>query len=102
MQFGAKDGSILEGREQSCRFHFGQGVNRVHNCFVTYNLKEYGDEFKDLSYRTIDCDGVDETVEHFGRLLESIVHNFIHNTSRQVEGFLSGIRGARLRSKEMR
>lgn len=87
LHFGAKDGTILEGREQSCRYHFGQGVTRVYNCFVTYNLTEYGEQFKSLSYTTIDCEGVDETVEFFGRLLVLLLNNSCLTLRNRLKGF---------------
>ena len=64
--FGGSD-AILEGREQTCVFHFKQGLNRILLLFKADHLQTLGDEFCTRMERLISETDLDETVSQFER-----------------------------------
>ena len=64
--FGGSD-AILEGREQSCVFHFKQGLNRILLLFKADHLQTLGDEFCTRMERLISETDLDVTVSQFAR-----------------------------------
>jgi len=64
--WGGSD-AILEGREQTCVFHFKQGLNRILVLFKAENLQTLGDEFYTRMERLISETDLDETVSQFQR-----------------------------------
>ena len=64
--FGGSD-AVLEGREQSCVFHFKQGLNRILLLFKADHLQTLGDEFYTRMERLISETDLDETVSQFAR-----------------------------------
>jgi hypothetical protein len=66
--FGKKDGSeLLEGREQTCLFHYMQGLSRLLVAFEGAGLTDLWRKFRLLAVECIDKGTVEETVLVFGR-----------------------------------
>ena len=66
--FGSGDGTVpLEGREQTCLFHFTQGANRLENAFKDANAEVLGKQFKTDALDCIDTLDVELTIEKFNR-----------------------------------
>ena len=66
--FGGSD-ALLEGREQSCVFHFKQGLNRIPVLFKAENLQILGEEFRTRIEQLITETDLNKTVSQFQRSL---------------------------------
>ena len=77
--FGGCPNTILEGREQSCMFHFLQGVNRLEVSIRSGSSEILATKFRELAITMIEEKDLQKTVDHFQKY-EEISHLLVFHT----------------------